>query len=201
MPDDLISVTVAEAARRLGVSAQTVRRRISEGELAAEREPARRGAGWRWMILLQANAQAVESPPGASQGTAEPLLIVELRARVASLEEHLAQAERAGTETRQLLAGTLAKLDTIEERLRLATDKQAYGTTPTQRVEYVPNPSPELREQEDRGREFREEAQAAGIYTAPTAAPVPPPPPRRASPRPPLTVPPVIRAVLRALFR
>lgn len=125
MPAELLRITVVEAARRLGVSGQTVRRRLEAGELAGEREPARRGAGWRWLVLLPASAQAPDPPPGAPGGTPEPPLLAELRARIVSLEEHLAEAERAASETRQLLGGALTRLEGAEERLRLAASATA----------------------------------------------------------------------------
>ena len=127
MVDDLVRVSVAEAAKLLGVSAQTVRRRIESGELKAENEPGGRGRGWRWMLLLPGSAEAAQEAHSATSGPPEPALVAELRARVASLESHLEQAERSASEMRQLLAtsqnllqASSARSEAFEERIRIA---------------------------------------------------------------------------------
>lgn len=141
MADDLVRVGVAEAARRLGVSAQTIRRRLEAGELVGEHEAARRGTGWRWMVLLPASKQVpgsrYEAPP-AQDG----LLVAELRSRIASLEEHLAQAERASSETRQLLGGTLARLAAAEERLMIAPPAGTERNTTQHQSGNTESPAP-----------------------------------------------------------
>jgi excisionase family DNA binding protein len=45
--DQVPTVTIAEAARLLGVGEQTIRRRIKRGELVAERTPRPQGHEWR----------------------------------------------------------------------------------------------------------------------------------------------------------
>ena len=127
MVDDLVRVSVAEAAKLLGVSAQTVRRRIESGELKAENEPGGRGRGWRWMVLLPGSPEAAQAAHTATGGPPEPALVAELRARVASLEAHLEQAERSASEMRQLLAtsqnllqASSARSEAFEERIRIA---------------------------------------------------------------------------------
>lgn len=127
MADELVRVSVAEAAKLLGVSSQTVRRRIEAGELKAETEPGGRGRGWRWMLLLPGTPEAAQQAHRADGGTPDLRLLAELRARVASLELHLEQSERAASETRQLLAtaqalveASTARAVAIEERFRIA---------------------------------------------------------------------------------
>jgi len=48
-------VSVGEAARRLGVSVDTIRRRIGKGEITAHQEPTPQG--FRWEIELEPNDQ------------------------------------------------------------------------------------------------------------------------------------------------
>jgi len=51
------TVSVGEAARRLGVSTDTIRRRISKGELTAHQEPTPQG--YRWQVELELDNKAV----------------------------------------------------------------------------------------------------------------------------------------------
>ena len=129
MVDDLVRVSVAEAATLLGVSAQTVRRRIESGELKAENEAGGRGRGWRWMVLLvPGSAEAAHQDKLRAAGsTPESQIVLELRARVASLEGRLDQADRAASEMRHLLASSQnlleaagARHEASEERIRIA---------------------------------------------------------------------------------
>lgn len=127
MVAELVRVSVAEAAKLLGVSAQTVRRRIESGELKAESEVGGRGRGWRWMVLLPSSPQAAQAARSATSGPREPELVAELRARVSSLEAHLEQSERAASEMRQLLSvsqsllqASSALIEASEERIRIA---------------------------------------------------------------------------------
>ena len=107
------TVSVAEAARRLGVSGQTVRRKLLAGELLGEQTPNTRGSGWRWRVILPDEAPASGAPYSAPTGDPGARLTEQLMARIASLEGHLAEAERAASETRRLLAGTMARIEAL----------------------------------------------------------------------------------------
>src|SRR4051812_25693082 len=56
---------MAEAAKRLGVSADTVKRRIQRGELQAQREA--RPQGYRWIVELPDDAPPRDAGPAAPQ--------------------------------------------------------------------------------------------------------------------------------------
>jgi len=58
-------VSVGEAARRLGVSTDTVRRRIGKGELTAHQEPTPQG--FRWEIELEPNDQPLNGHDGNNE--------------------------------------------------------------------------------------------------------------------------------------
>lgn len=106
MADDVLRLSVAEAARHLRVSTGTVHRRIRAGELFAEREPRPQGSRL-WVLLpasmLDANEpdNAAETHPGASGGTSA--VEAELRSHVETLKQALDAEQRSGAELRQLL--------------------------------------------------------------------------------------------------
>lgn len=61
------SLTIAQAAAQLGVSVDTVRRRIRRGELDAQQVPTQRGPAWRVTLgTLHSNPGSVGSMPGSS---------------------------------------------------------------------------------------------------------------------------------------
>jgi excisionase family DNA binding protein len=76
-----MDVSIKEAAERLGVSVDTVRRRLKAGELEGRREPHGK-SGYRWLVHLPDDAQA--SAPGMP--LAEAYELVDARARIEGLE-------------------------------------------------------------------------------------------------------------------
>ena len=54
-------VPIAEAARRLGVSADTVRRRLKRGELEGEQHPT--AQGFTWLVAMPAGSGASDAAP------------------------------------------------------------------------------------------------------------------------------------------
>lgn len=111
-------VTISEAAVRLGVSPDTVRRRIARGELAAVKEP--RPQGFVWFVVLPEEAEERVAPasagtPPASEEMAA-LEITHLRELNALLREEVEARRREVSELhvllqtaqRQLGAGTVA---------------------------------------------------------------------------------------------
>ena len=86
----MVLVDKAEAARRLGVSVDTVERRLKRGALQGQQEA--RGNGWRWLIEVPEDAPA--SAPATNGDTpavapAEVTLVATLQEQVTNLQEHI----------------------------------------------------------------------------------------------------------------
>lgn len=96
---------VKDAAQRLGVSADTVKRRIKAGALEARQEPT--AQGYRWLVAIG----APETPPAG--GAAE---IAQLRAEAERLRGLLAEIAAERDYLRTALLGSLARLPQIAER-------------------------------------------------------------------------------------
>jgi len=83
-------VSIKEAAERLGVSADTVRRRLKRGELAGEREKTPQGFVWRVELPVEARivppAEATTAAQAASVLVEDALEAARLRERVDGLE-------------------------------------------------------------------------------------------------------------------
>ena len=84
----MTSVSVMEAATHLGVSPDTVRRRIRNGELQARREPTPQGYVWR--VELPEEESTEEAALEATKPTAWRELVDVLKDEVALLREQLA---------------------------------------------------------------------------------------------------------------
>ena len=82
-------VSIAEAARQLGVSPDTVKRRIRAGELVALREP--RPQGFRWLVEL-GDGVAAGVPPDSLHPSApvDTTALAVAQAEVRRLEETVA---------------------------------------------------------------------------------------------------------------
>ena len=81
---DPVRVGIADAALRLGVSADTIRRRIKRGQLSASRD----NTGKLWLILTDGLAKASASLP--MQPAAYAPMQMEQSALIAELHEHVA---------------------------------------------------------------------------------------------------------------
>jgi excisionase family DNA binding protein len=156
--------TVAQAARRLGLSERGIRRRIETGTLAAERT----AHGWRitadaLAAAMDASQDGTEAALGgtasaangteAAEGgtgaafvppdTAERLavaeaVLAEVRGERDELRERLRQAEQERAELRRLLAGALQR-PALAPGIRQA-DTGAAAEADTQIVEQPPRP-------------------------------------------------------------
>jgi Winged helix-turn-helix DNA-binding len=93
-------VTIREAAERLGVSQDTVKRRLKRGELQGVQEP--RPQGFVWLVELPDEAAAAATPPpsAAEVSAAE---VRRLDQMVDLLREQLANRERDIRELHVLL--------------------------------------------------------------------------------------------------
>jgi len=102
-------VSIGEAARRLGVSTDTIRRRIGKGELLAHREPTPQG--YRWEIELQPNDQ-----PLNGQDSNLGVLVTTLQAQVQAQAEELDARRREVQELHVLLQTAQGALTAPESR-------------------------------------------------------------------------------------
>jgi len=102
-------VSVGEAARRLGVSTDTIRRRIGKNELLAHREPTPQG--FRWEVELQPNDQPVNG-----HETNNEALVTALQAQVLAQTEELDARRREVQELHVLLQTAQTALTAPERR-------------------------------------------------------------------------------------
>jgi len=102
-------VSVGEASRRLGVSTDTIRRRISKGELTAHQEPTPQG--FRWEIELGPDDQPLNGHDGDGE-----LLVTILQAQVQAQAEELDARRREVSELHVLLQTAQAALTAPERR-------------------------------------------------------------------------------------
>ena len=110
----MAELTIREAADALGVSVDTIRRRVRRGELAARRDA--RG----WILVDMADALGSASPmqppadlgsvPYADGSTPLPEVVQRLEEENRWLRGQLDEAARERAELRQLLAGALRAL-------------------------------------------------------------------------------------------
>ena len=78
-------VSINEAAERLGVSVDTIRRRLKSGDLAGEKVKSAQGFAWR--IELPADAPPAQDAGSTSSApAADAIELVQLRERAAGLE-------------------------------------------------------------------------------------------------------------------
>jgi hypothetical protein len=100
-------VSIPEAARRLGVTQDTIRRRIRKGELAAYQEP--RPQGYVWFVDVPEEELSSEEPPypDCKEETGEVQLLREvmelLREELKTKDRQLQAREREVQELHVLL--------------------------------------------------------------------------------------------------
>jgi excisionase family DNA binding protein len=123
---DAEGLTLAQAAARLGVSTDTVRRRIKRGELSAKQVESKFGPAW--MVLL-----SPASPPGNGVHGAAPAPapgVVELVALVRDLQVELLRRTEAATAW-QLRAEQLAgRVEQLQAALEAPRAEQASPQPP-----------------------------------------------------------------------
>ncbi len=100
-------VSIPEAAKRLGVTQDTIRRRIRKGELAAYQEP--RPQGYVWLVDVPEEELSAEEPsnPDFKEETSEVQLLKEmmelLREELKTKDRQLEAREREVQELHVLL--------------------------------------------------------------------------------------------------
>lgn len=140
-------VTLPEAARRLGVTDTTVRRRLRAGELQGEQEQTPQG--YRWWIYLPEGSEATSGPTGAQVVTDNAALVVALQAQVTWLRERVEKAEREREEASREKVLILEALASEQEKNRILSTPQEPPSEPTRVGQQEPTEKPK------RGRWWR----------------------------------------------
>jgi excisionase family DNA binding protein len=99
-------VTIAEAARRLGVKEDAIRKRIQRGTLRHEKTE--EGRVFVWVDTTQDTAE------DTAQDTAQDALLDAKEETIATLREQLAAERRANEENRRLLAALIQRVPELE---------------------------------------------------------------------------------------
>jgi hypothetical protein len=110
--DEMVRLTVAEAALKLGISEAGVRKRVQRNQIPHERDDD--GSLRVWVSPGEArHAESRDAPEESRGAPSQPesrALISEMRGRIASLEHQLEQERQANSEHRRLLAAALERI-------------------------------------------------------------------------------------------
>lgn len=97
-------LSIRDAAERLGVSPDTIRRRMKKGELVGEKEPTPQGYEWRIILPTEESEPQQDEAPEPPQSVAIEMEL--LRERIDELKEERdawkEQAQRSGEAEREL---------------------------------------------------------------------------------------------------
>jgi excisionase family DNA binding protein len=139
--DGATPYTLHEAAQLLGVSLNTVRRKIARGELKATRSPRPQGHVWHvWLQPVQGSAQhptqgSTQHPPTEQVQDAASMLPVDradqlARALVPLVEAAVAPIRAELAEVRAMLGTRDQELGAAQERIRTLEAALAASTSP-----------------------------------------------------------------------
>ena len=154
-----MEVTIKEAADRLGVSVDTVRRRLKAGELAGRQEP-HGASGYRWLVQLPDDTPAEHGPPGeiaealraaaaaSAAISAEAFELADARARIEGLERLIDElaGQRDKLETERDDWKDAARRESEAARELRVLLKGAQDSTRALTATLEPHTSPELRD-------------------------------------------------------
>src|SRR5215212_6777798 len=103
-------VTIQEAARRLGVKEDAIRKRIQRGSLRHEKTE--EGRVFVWVDASQDAAQ--DASQATSQAVSQDALLGAKDETIAALREQLAQAHERDRENRRIIAALTSRIPAIE---------------------------------------------------------------------------------------
>jgi excisionase family DNA binding protein len=103
-------VTIQEAARRLGVKEDAIRKRIQRGSLRHEKT--REGRVFVWVDAAQDAAQ--DTTGDAYQDASRDTMLADKGEMIATLREQLAQANERDRENRRIIAALTQRIPAIE---------------------------------------------------------------------------------------
>jgi hypothetical protein len=119
-------VTQREAAERLGVSVEAVRKRVKRGTLRSDK-----GEDGRRYVYLDTNPDAGGPQPDS------PGLTSELRDRLRYVEGQLEAERQAHAEARRIIAGLVERVPALEPPREATTGDRESPTTTTDQEEGV----------------------------------------------------------------
>lgn len=143
-------LTVAEAAERLGVTKEAVRKRISRGTLRSDKDP-------------DGTVRVCIPPSGTPSGTSDrEELVEELRDRLRFVERQLEAERQAHTEARRIIGGLVQRIPELEAPQEPREPAETAAEMPM---------GPEQRNEESSPSEPREEAREAKSAAQPPGTP------------------------------
>lgn len=101
-------VTIQEAARRLGITESAIRKRISRGHIASERE------GERVYVYLGTSETQPGQSPGEVPDSVTQRLLAAREDEIVHLREQLTAEREANRENRRIIAGLLERIPELE---------------------------------------------------------------------------------------
>jgi hypothetical protein len=144
---ETIWVPIAEAARQLGISIDTARRRVKRGELVAERRETAQGFSW-WVCLAGAEVGSSATYADADLGSMPPMQDAQVGSTLRRQSEatHLAALVRefqAELMRRTEAAATWqARAEFLAVQLESARDEIKALTAPQTQQDTNPEPEP-----------------------------------------------------------
>jgi excisionase family DNA binding protein len=123
-------VTIQEAARRLGVKEDAIRKRIQRGSLRHERTE--EGRVYVWVDVAQDATQ--DTAEDAYRDTAQDALLGAKDETIATLREQLQAERQAHAEARRIIAGLVERIPAIEAPQEASEDAETVEEA-SERVE------------------------------------------------------------------
>jgi hypothetical protein len=142
--DEMARLNVAEAARRLGISEDGIRKRVQRGQIPHERDDDGR------LFVWVSPGETRDAVSHDRDTLSHDVLVEELRAHNTTLREQLEAERQAHAEARRSLAAALERIPAIEAPSK-PPGTPTEAATDTERAE--PHPA---------GRETQEPSEALG---------------------------------------
>src|SRR3712207_4411744 len=112
--DEMVRLTVAEAADRLGITEAGVHKRVQRGQIPHERRDD--GRLFVWISPGETRHAESRDRPAQSRGESrsEALLVEELRDRLRFVERQLEAERQAHAEARRIIGGLVQRISELE---------------------------------------------------------------------------------------
>jgi excisionase family DNA binding protein len=121
--DQMARLTVAEAAKVLGITESGVRKRVQRSQIPHERDD----GGRVWVWVSPGETRQAESRDEPDQSRDEPdqsaSTFVQMLSRIEDLREQLAAERRANEENRRIIAALTSRIPELEAPRETASEK------------------------------------------------------------------------------